>query len=155
MNPLRMWKGHQGFPPISRREKEKVIEQTVVHLLWDILERSGFIIYPEQFIASNRRIDLIATKGQYSIGIEVKCKAELETKDIKQILGYKEILSKKGIPLVTFWVPTEDFSIPISDVELEEIVEQGHNFEVIHVNIGEENTRKVMDSLHWIYSDRR
>lgn len=75
---------------------------------------------------------MIVTKGKYSIGIEVKCKAELETRDIRQILSYKEILSEKGIPLVAFWVPTAGFSVPISDYELEEIATRGYNFEVVH-----------------------
>lgn len=136
-----------GFPPIETKEAEKVIEQTVVHLLWDNLEKSGFNIYPEQFIARNKRIDLIVTKGKYSIGIEVKCKAELETRDIKQILSYKEILSEKGIPLVAFWVPTAGFSVPISDYELKETATHGHNFEVVHANVEEEDIKKVMDSL--------
>jgi len=134
-----------GFPPITRREREKVLEQTIVHLLWDILEKFGFEIYPEQYISKNMRIDLIAVKDTRSIGIEVKCKAELENRDIKQILSYKEILESIGIPLVAFWVPTS-FPIPISDYEVEEIIERGHNFEVINVSIGEK-IEQVIDTL--------
>jgi len=134
-----------GFPPIKGKEKEKVIEQTVVHLLWDVLEYSGFTVYPEQYIAPNKRIDLIAIKDKRAIGIEVKCKHELENRDVNQILGYKEVLEETGIPLITFWVPTS-FPMPISKIELEKFIEQGYNFEVVNVT-HEDRVRALIDTL--------
>ncbi|GAB6136087.1 hypothetical protein JCM16307_16360 [Thermococcus prieurii] len=102
-----------GFPPIrSKKAEEKIIEQTVVHLLWDKLAKLGFEVYPEQFINRHKRIDLIAVKGNQAIGIEVKCKKRLSDSDLRQISEYTTILDKLNIPLLTFWVPTELYGVP-------------------------------------------
>lgn len=117
-------------PPPKEKDQVRIIETQVVHMLWDKLEDLGFTIYPEQFIVPKKeKIDIIAAKGGEVIGIEVKCKKELSDKDIKQIINYKVIMSKFGIPFVVFWIVKDASPFPITPTE--QLEQKGCNFEFV------------------------